>query len=408
VFAPALAFPACVLLVAQTLALLLLWYRLWPGRRRSAAIAPAAPSSDTTVTVIVATLNEAHRIAGCLQGLHAQGAPMLEVLVVDSNSTDGTREMVQEIAAIDARFQLLDDGALPAGWVGKVWALETGLRHARGEWVLGVDADTSPAQGMIASIVQAMRSNALDVASFAPRFVGNSKGERWLQPAMLVSLVYRTGAAGAKPRSPDRVLANGQCFIARRTLLQANGGFSSAKASFSDDVTLARHLAARGARVGFLDGSRIIDVQSYKSMGEMWREWGRSFDLKDGTSSGRRWHDVAFIWLTMALPIPVFVASLCFLIAGLHSNATAVANAYAFTAFSNVPVWVLPIVMVNALLLMMRGILLAAIRHNYAARGWSFWLSWLADIPAAVRLTLSTARRPNAWRGRTYSVGKTA
>ena len=40
----------------------------------------------------------------------------------------------------------------------------------------------------------------------------------------------------------------------RRVLLVRHGGYAPARASFSDDVTLARHLASRGARVGFLDG----------------------------------------------------------------------------------------------------------------------------------------------------------
>jgi dolichol-phosphate mannosyltransferase len=376
------------MLVAQSLALVLLLHRLLPGRRRAPAVAPAPPRHDTTVSVIVATLNEAARIAPCLAGLAHQGAPLLEVIVVDSRSTDGTRELVASAALLDPRFRLVTDPPLPTGWIGKVWALETGLQHARGEWVLGIDADTAPAPGMISAIVGALHEQRLDVASFAPRFVGNSISERWLQPAMLVTLIYRTGAVGTRPLAPERVLANGQCFIARRSVLLANGGYGVAKASFSDDVTLARHLAARGARVGFLDGSRIIDVKSYESLGEMWREWGRSFDLKDGTAATRRWHDAAFVWLVMALPLPTLVV-LAVLVIGLRVPVTP---------------WLAALVAVNASIFGMRLFLVWAIRGHYAERGWTFWLSWLADIPAAVRLTLSTATSPNAWRGRTYSV----
>lgn len=382
---------AYLLLLAQTLALGVLLTRLLPGRRRAPAVPPAPPRSDTTVSVIVATLNEAGRIGGCLTGLATQDAPLLETLFVDSRSTDGTRELIEAAAVRDPRMRLITDDVLPPGWIGKVWALETGLRQARGEWVLGIDADTTPAAGMVSGIVSAVLSAGLDVASFAPRFVGRSGAERWLQPAMLVTLVYRTGAVGTKPMPPERVLANGQCFLARRSVLEAHGGYAVARASFSDDVTLARHLAERGARVGFLDGSRVIDVQSYKSLAEMWREWGRSFDLKDGTTVTRRWLDVAFIWCVMAVPLPALVAL------GL----------YAVHMPRTVPLWWSALLGVNALLMWLRLLLVWAIRHHYAERGWTFWVSWLADIPAAIRLTMSTATSPNAWRGRTYTMERT-
>ncbi len=381
------------LLGVQVVALLLLLSRLMPGRTRRPPVEPLlTPRRDTTVTVIVATLNEAKRIGPCLDGLMAQTEPMLEVLVVDSRSTDGTRELVEAAAARDPRIRLMTDEPLPEGWVGKVWALETGLRHARGAWVLGIDADTVPAPGLVGAVVSAMETDAYDVASFAPRFMSQSAGERFVQPAMLVTLVYRCGAAGATQPPPDRVLANGQCFMARRALLEQHGGYAPARASFCDDVTLARHLAARGARVGFLDGSHIISVRSYSSLSEMWREWGRSFDLKDATPMWRRWVDVALVWSTQALPIPMLL--LC---------AVLIAARPAVAPDDPQLMLLQALALVNASALSVRLMLLVALRGCYAERGVSFWCSWLADIPAAWRLTQSTARVPRSWRGRRYS-----
>ena len=136
------------LLGVQTVALVALLLRLAPGRTRRGPVKPVlVPRRDTSVSVIVATLNEAHRIGPCLDGLAAQIDPLLEILVVDSRSTDGTREIVAAYAARDRRIRLITDDPLPPGWVGKVWALETGLQHARGVWVLGIDADTLAGAG---------------------------------------------------------------------------------------------------------------------------------------------------------------------------------------------------------------------------------------------------------------------
>lgn len=380
------------LLAVQVPLLLVLLARLMPGRTRRPPIAPrTTPRRDTTVSVIVATLNEARRIGPCLEGLMQQQEPLLEVLVVDSRSTDGTRELVEAAAARDPRIRLITDDPLPAGWVGKVWALETGLREARGEWVLGIDADTVPAPGLVGAVVDAVEQDRYDVASFSPQFRDQTPTERFVQPAMLVTLVYRCGAAGAKQPPPDRVLANGQCFVSRRDLLVKHGGYAPARASFCDDVTLARHLAANGARVGFLDGSKIIQVSAYTSLAEMWREWGRSFDLKDATPVWRRWLDVALVWAVQALPLPFLLITACFALAGIvpeHGG-------------QNEMLWQ-ALLLVNGSALFIRLFMLWALRGCYAERGWSFWCSWLSDMAAAWRLTLSTAKVPKAWRGRQY------
>lgn len=379
--------PALWLLAAlQAIALVVLMARLAPGRRRRPPVLPVADerAPDTTVTIMVATLNEARRIGPCLDGLAQQGALVREVLVVDSRSTDGTRALVEAAAMNDPRIRLLTDEPLPPEWVGKVWALQHGLAHATGEWVLGVDADITPETGLAAGAVAAAIEQRFDVVSFSPRFVISTAAEQWLQPALLVTLVYRCGAAGDRAPHPDRVLANGQCFLARRSVLQAHGGYAAAQRSFADDVTLARHLARAGVRVGFLDGSSLYRVRSYNSMSEAWREWGRSLDLKDATTPLRQWADIAFLFLAQALPLPM-VALLLWL-----------------GPVTVGPAWRV-LVLLNALLLGIRLLLLAALVPSYDRPRWTFWLSPLADGPAAVRILLSTLRRRRTWRGRAYA-----
>lgn len=391
-FADAGRVAGIALLGIQVWLLLVLLVRLMPGYSRRPPIAPRrTPRTDTTVTVMVTTLNEANRVGPCLEGLMQQQEPLLEVLVVDSRSTDGTRELVEAASKRDPRIRLVTDEPLPPGWVGKVWALENGLREAKGEWVLGIDADTVPAPGLVGAVIDAVEQDHYDVASFSPQFRDQTPAERFVQPAMLTTLVYRCGAAGATQPPPDRVLANGQCFVARRELLLKHGGYSCARASWCDDVTLARHLAANGARVGFLDGSKIIQVSAYASLAEMWREWGRSFDLKDATPMWRRWLDVALVWAVQGLPLPLLLLFGAFIAAGVVDPVNS-PHAMLWQA----------LLLVNGSALFIRLFMLWALRGSYAERGLSFWFSWLADLAAAWRLTLSTAKRPKAWRGRSF------
>lgn len=376
--------------------------RLLPGRRRVPPPHPLVDPADprralvgrARVSVVVAALNEARRIGPCLAGLMAQGPEVAEILVVDSRSTDGTRALVEDAARRDPRVRLLTDPPLPAGWVGKVWALEHGRAHATGDWVLGVDADTAPAPGLAAAVVAAAEAHGLDVVSFAPRFDGQTAGERWIQPAMLATLVYRLGAPTARPRTPGDVLANGQCFLVRRALLEAHGGYAPARASWADDVALARHLMRRGARVGFLDGARLFTVRAYASAGEAWREWGRSFDLADASAPARQALDLATVTLAQGAPVPVLLA-----LGGTALGGTALGG----VGLTGVGPAVL--LGVNLALLGVRVGVLVATRRSYVRRGAPYWLSWTADPAAAARLWVSTLRRPKGWRGRSFALG---
>jgi dolichol-phosphate mannosyltransferase len=374
------------LIVIQGCAAALLVVRLLPGRTRRPPIAPIPGDAHAgTVSVVVTCLDEAHRIAPCLAGLTMQGPAMLEALIVDSRSTDGTWPLIEAAARVDPRIVPMHDDPLPPEWVGKVWALEHGLRHAKGEWVLGIDADTAPQAGMVAAVVHAAEAFGYDAVSFAPKFHDMSVAEQWLQPAMLTTLVYRFGAAGEKLPAPDRVLANGQCFLARRSVLLANGGYTSARRSWCDDVTLARHLARNGARVGFLDGAQLIGVRAYSGIGQMWREWGRSIDLKDGTTPFTQFLDCCFVMLTQFVPLPAVILSLWLHLPDWRSG-----------SLGATWVWL------NVALVLIRVLLQFGLAGSYAERHWTFWLSFTADPVAAIRIVMSSLKRPRQWRTRHY------
>jgi len=363
----------------------LLVFRLMGGRTRRPAEAPQPQGHDGDgLTMVVATLNEAKRIGPCLRGLEAQGAPVREILVVDSGSTDGTRELVAAAAQRDPRIRLLTDPPLPTGWIGKAWALQHGTEQASQPWVLGMDADTEAEPGCAAAVLAAAQREGFEAVSFAPRFDGQTAAERWLQPALLVTLIFRSGAVGDPRVKPDRVIANGQCFLLKRAVLLANGGYAPVKDSFAEDVSLVRHLARAGVSVGFLDGSRLYSVRSYTGIAQMWREWGRSLDLKDATSKVRQSFDTLFVALAQGVQWPlalVLVLAWPTMPAGPTRTVLSVST---------------------GILLGIRWMLLFALRGSYARRGVTWWLSPFADPIAAVRLVISSLRRPKQWRSRTY------
>jgi dolichol-phosphate mannosyltransferase len=167
-------------------------------------------------------------------------------------------------------------------------------------------------------------------------------------------------------------------------------GYTAAAGSFCDDVTLARQIAAAGYKVGFWDGSKVLKVRMYVGMAETWREWGRSLDLKDASSSAQLRGDLWLLGAMQGLPLVLLLLTLVCYWLGNHSWAV-------------VGLWGL-----NLGLVVMRCALLLAIAPTYeSANGgelpWAFFLSPLADPAAWYRIWLSAQSKPQEWRGRNYS-----
>lgn len=382
-------------LLIQIPATAILLSRLLKGPNRNPPIQPQQPTPEIlgSVSVVIPTLNEALRISPLLTGLSHQSYEVREIIIVDSKSQDGTPELVKAAQQQDPRFRLMNDDPLPSNWVGRPWALHNGFLHSSeaSEWFLGMDADTQPHPGLVAGLVNTATAQGYDLVSLSPQFILKYPGECWLQPALLMTLLYRFDPAGINTGQPERVMANGQCFLCRRSVLAAVGGYSSASSSFCDDVTLARYIAAQGFKVGFLDGAKVFKVRMYEGALETWKEWGRSLDLKDASPPGQVWGDLWLLSAVQALPLIIVLSYILgeFL---LHIPET------------------LPLTYLlglNIFLLVMRFAMLLAIAPSYdrktAVGGWLFWLSPLADPLAVLRIFLSALRKPKEWRGRKYS-----
>ncbi len=79
------------------------------------------------VSACIITFNEADRLADCIRSVQWCD----EILVVDSHSTDRTRELAAELGA----------WVIERDWPGHVAQKEFAIRAAKHDWVLCVDAD---------------------------------------------------------------------------------------------------------------------------------------------------------------------------------------------------------------------------------------------------------------------------
>lgn len=66
--------------------------------------------SSARITILLPVLNEATRIANCLEALIAQPEEVAEILVIDGRSTDATRAIAEFYHRRDDRVRWIDAG----------------------------------------------------------------------------------------------------------------------------------------------------------------------------------------------------------------------------------------------------------------------------------------------------------
>ncbi len=330
---------------------------------------PVRPTITPTasISVVVPARDEAERIGPLLAAV--VGAPgVAEVLVVDDGSIDDTAAVARAAGA-----RVLAGAERPAGWAGKAWALQQGIEDARGEWVVTLDADTRPDPSLPAALVARAVAERADLLTVAGSFDCPTAGIRWLHPAMLTTLVYRFGPPGAAVAPPpDRTMANGQCTVVPRRAFLDRGGMAPVAGHPVEDVALARHLAAAGARVLFLDAGELLTVRMYDDLAAAWTGWGRSLALPGVEPRRRQLLDLAVVAVAQGLPLPRLLCRRGDLL--------------------------------DVALLAVRLGTLVGTAPTYRPSGAAYWASITADLPATVALALGIARRRQTWRGREYDV----
>ncbi|MBI1180187.1 MAG: glycosyltransferase [Alphaproteobacteria bacterium] len=237
--------------------------RFWRADQRLPQAGAGAPSAS--VLAVVPARDEAAVIGDSVAGLLAQDYPgPLRIVVVDDGSTDGTAELARMAAAgHDRPLEIVSGRPLPAGWSGKLWALQTGLEHAdrtgpATDFIWFSDADIDHHPDVLRRLAALAETRSLALVSVMARLHCAGVWERLLVPAFVFffQMLYPFPAVN-DPRSPVAGAAGG-CILLRREALERAGGLASMRDALIDDCALAARVKGAGGRLwlGFEPGVR--------------------------------------------------------------------------------------------------------------------------------------------------------
>lgn len=223
------------------------------------------------VSVIITALDEEATIEPALRTLLAASYPNLELIAVNDRSRDATGEVIDRLAATSAVLRPVHIRELPAGWLGKVHAMATGVEAARGEWLLFTDADVHFGPAVIERAIHVAEQEQLDHLTLWPRLVGQGLPLRAALVAFMTNLIFllRPHRIGG-PESRGFV-GVGAFNLVRRESLARTPGLEWLRMEVVDDTGLARMLVDHGCRSSWRSAVADLSVEWYPSVSAMIR-----------------------------------------------------------------------------------------------------------------------------------------
>jgi len=227
------------------------------------------------VSVIVPARNEEVCLGRCLRSLVGQQGVAFEIIVVDDESTDRSREIAQSFPGV----RIVDAGPLPPGWTGKNNAVWTGAKQARGTWLLFTDADTVHLPGSLARSWDEAQRHGAALLSYSPEQEVHGFWEKAVMPVIFAELAktYRP-ARVSDPGSPVAA-ANGQYLLVSREAYDAVGGHAAVGTSLLEDVALARRVKSLGRKLFFRYAADAVRTRMYRSFRQLQEGWTKNLAL---------------------------------------------------------------------------------------------------------------------------------
>lgn len=208
------------------------------------------------------------------------------MIVVNDQSTDGTGAIVAELAVRIPKLRLLTTGDLPAGWVGKNYAVTVGAAAAQGDWLLFTDADTCHYPGSTRRALNDAVEHDAALVSYSPEQEMETWWERALIPYVYCRLAEKFSFARVNDPEQQDAAANGQYLMVLRDVYHSVGGHAAVAGEVLEDVALARRVKQAQYKIYFTAPMGVVRTRMYRSFRAMWEGWTKNlYPLMGGRSA---------------------------------------------------------------------------------------------------------------------------
>jgi glycosyltransferase involved in cell wall biosynthesis len=253
------------------------------------------------ITVILCTYNRCQSLSKALESLAAsqlQASCDWEVLVVDNNSNDSTREVVLKLCnRVPDHFRYIFE-ARP----GKSYALNTGIKNAKGQVLAFTDDDVVVEPDWLQNLTASLHGDAWAGASGRTLPEREFSPPRWIPRKGLYALApLAVFDRGTEPfQLAETPFGNNMAF--RKVMFEKYGGFrvdlgpcaGSAEAQKSEDSEFGLRLVAAGERLRYEPSAVLYHAVPQNRLQkdyflDWWYDKARADIRGFGVEPGTRW-----------------------------------------------------------------------------------------------------------------------
>ena len=249
--------------------------------------------SQIKVSILIPCRNEEANIHLLLKDLSHQTIMPHEIIVVDDDSNDHTKDVVKSFAV-----KLVIPSRKPETWVGKAWAIHEGIKVSTGEHYLFLDADVRLGPTALADLFCAYQGTPISIQPH------HTTKKIYEQGSLFFNMV-QVAANGTALKKPNHLGLFGPLILISKNHYELIGGHEAIKDSIIEDVSMGQLLKEHHIPFSVFIGDEVISFRMYgngfKGLVEGWTKNLASGALK--TPWFRKL--LVFFWIASLTSIPI-------------------------------------------------------------------------------------------------------
>lgn len=205
--------------------------------------------NKSLISVIIATYNRCESLKDTLESLLNQecdGRLVYEILVADNNSKDRTKQVVESYKGkFNGKLSYLFESRQ-----GKCYALNRGIKEAKGEIVAFTDDDVIVDKRWLIEIKNTFKNSKIGIVGGLINPIWLSERPHWLSEKFYGMLSIQNYGDGPFIATSDAQLPSGANFAFRKNLFYKYGLFDG-KMKFAHDTEICLRFLRKGIQLGY-------------------------------------------------------------------------------------------------------------------------------------------------------------
>lgn len=228
-----------------------------------------------SLSIVIISYNTKELTKACIESIYDQTKQTnFEIIVVDNHSTDGSREMLSELAKLHANIQLI----LREDNLGYGKGNNLAAKQAKSDYILFLNSDTEVLENGVDRLLEYYTYHEQTVHFLGGKLFNRdmspqaSCGPFYTLPVVFAALFLRgdyyglTRYSPSLPRKVDWV--SGACILTKKDYFEKIGGFDEQIFMYMEEVDLLFRAKKAGYNTWFSPSGHFIHYGSASSNGK--------------------------------------------------------------------------------------------------------------------------------------------